>query len=224
MAAVPPSGAGVPPLSVFFNNIKKFPGYYINATKVHDIFFADNNNGLCSAATGIYNTTDGGNSLNNITALPDIGTHTSALFMSTSTNACVVYGNKVYHTNGSLSNWKMDTIVTTNTSLGLRSVFATSASVVYVSSYSGYLYKSTDGGITFTLLKKFDNVWNSSTWSDMHFINANTGFISVGSRIYKTTDAGNSWSQIVALGIPILLEFILSMPHMLGLVVKMVLF
>lgn len=182
-------------------------GYHVNATQVHDIFFADNNNGLCATSAGIFNTSDGGGSWNNITAMPaDIGTSVSTLFMLNNSNAWAVYRNRVFHTSGSLSSWVRDTIVTTNSTLGLSTVSATSASVVYTSSYTGYLYKSTDGGSSFTLLKKFDDVWNNSAISDLHFVDANTGFISMGSRIYKTIDAGNTWSQIVGLGTSDIIE------------------
>lgn len=164
-----------------------------------DIFLADNNTGLCSSDKGIFKTTDGGNSWNNIYPLPNFIASYSTIFMFDPTNAWVCYSNKVFHANGSLASFKLDSVPAVIPNIGLISVFATSASTVYVSSNSGYVFKSVDAGNTFSVLKKLDGGYRS-IGSDLHFVDANTGYMSLGSRIFKTTDAGNTWTMVVALG------------------------
>ena len=174
-------------------------GYNLGGAKISDIFFSDNNAGLCSTDIGLFSTTNGGNSWNNIIPLTGLANNSSSgLFMFDNTTAWVIYNNKVLHANGNFSTWHLDSVATT-INLTFSSVYATSATVVYISSVTGFLYKSTDGGTTFNLLKKLDNVWNSQYISDIHFVNATTGYMSLGSRIYKTIDSGNTWSVIVAL-------------------------
>ena len=89
----------------------------------------------------------------------------------------------------------MDSIPGTDIYLGLLGLYAVSASTLFVSSYNGTLYKSTDGGNNFSRLRTFDS--NGS--HDLHFVDQNTGYFACGSRIYKTTDGGNSWTTLIAL-------------------------
>ncbi|MEQ1552727.1 MAG: hypothetical protein ABL929_01045 [Ferruginibacter sp.] len=173
--------------------------YPFGGIGVSDVFFGDNNTGLSSTSTaGLFLTTNGGNSWNNISALPEINSNLfSTIFMLGNSNAWVCYGNKIYHSNGNLSSFKLDSVPNVISNIGLISIFATSTSVVYTCSYSGYLFKSVDGGNTFTFLTKL-GVTNG--FSDIHFIDSNTGYISVGNRVYKTNNAGNTWNVIIALG------------------------
>jgi photosystem II stability/assembly factor-like uncharacterized protein len=175
--------------------------YNISNARLSDIFFGDNNVGLCSSNVGLYKTIDAGNSWSNISVLPisNVNNVYSPIFMIGNSNAWVCYGNKVFHANGSLSTFKLDSVPTNLPDLALYGVFATSASVVYVSSYSGYLFKSIDGGNTFSFLVKL-GTGQTNSGSDLHFINATVGYCSVGNRIYKTVDAGGTWSVVVALG------------------------
>ena len=176
-------------------------GYRIPLATLYDIFFSDNNNGLCTSSTGMYNTTNGGNSWNLLTSLPNLTTNDQpSLFMYDNANAWVCYSNKIYHANGNLATWKLDSVPSPVSNIGLIGLYATSSTVVYCSSYTGYLFKSTDGGNHFSFLRKMDAVNNGTSFSDLHFIDANLGYMSVGSRIYKTTDAGNNWTVVVALG------------------------
>lgn len=164
---------------------------------IKDVFFSNNSTGLVSSAYGLFLTTNAGNSWSAVFNNSEYKEPT--IFMFDNTHAWAVYGNRIVHANVNLNTWQTDTLIPQTTNMSLITVWATSPNTVFTSSYSGYLYKSTNGGSSFSFLQKL-NPGNFSSFSDLCFIDSNTGFISVGSRIYKTTDAGNSWQMILALG------------------------
>ncbi len=58
-----------------------------------------------------------------------------------------------------------------------------------------------NGGSNFSQLIQLPKGTNGSgSYLDLHFVDANTGYACYTSRIYKTTDAGNSWQPVVSLG------------------------
>lgn len=67
--------------------------------------------------------------------------------------------------------------------------------------YNPIVAKSTDGGITW---EKLDFYISQTEWNfnDVYFIDNNTGFIAAGKNykgmIYKTTDGGENWSEILS--------------------------
>jgi photosystem II stability/assembly factor-like uncharacterized protein len=173
-----------------------------------DISFGDNNNGICSTEAGILNTTNGGATWNTISPLINYANSGSlSTFMYNNNTVWVVYDKKVLHANGNLASWKIDSVNTSaqSATISFVGVYATSASIVYLSSYSGYIYKSTDGGNTFTFLTKL-NTSSSYLFSDIEFVDANTGYISVGNRIFKTTDAGATWTMVVSIANTLIIE------------------
>ena len=181
------------------DNGLSFNRYFSNADSLYDIFFADNNLGLCTSKLGLLKTMDGGTSWNNISPLPEYNAGAySSLFMYGNTNAWICYNNKVFHANGDLSVFRIDSVPSVSPNLYLTSVFAISPTVVYAASYSGYIFKSVDGGNTFSYLNKLEDNY-SAAGTDIQFLDANTGYASVGTRIYKTTDAGATWNVVVAL-------------------------
>ena len=168
---------------------------------LNDVFFSNNLTGIISSRSQIFVTTDGSINwnLSGTFPYPDNG-YTSA-FMYDNTHAWVVYENRIVHATGNLNTaiWQTDTVISQAPNMALITVWATSPTTVFTCSYSGFLYKSTNGGASFTFLQKL-NFGAVSSFSDLHFIDSNTGYISVGSRLYKTTDAGNTWQMILALG------------------------
>jgi photosystem II stability/assembly factor-like uncharacterized protein len=64
-----------------------------------------------------------------------------------------------------------------------------------ISSTPGYISRTTDGGITWSYVQ-YSNT--GGTIRKMHFINSNTGFMTgnANARLYKTTDAGLTWTNI----------------------------
>lgn len=163
------------------------------ADSLGDIFFSDNNNGLLSSATGLYKTNDAGVSWEQI---PSVSSRPyGSIFMYNSQTAWLCYRNKIWHCNGDINNWQMDSIPSTDIYLGLLGLYAVSPSTVFVASATGNLYKSVDGGDNFSLLRTFEN----SGSNDLHFVDQNTGYFANGNRLYKTTDGGNSWSILIGL-------------------------
>ena len=70
------------------------------------------------------------------------------------------------------------------------------------SSKGGQVYKSTNGGLNFALIKTL----TGGGYLDLHFINNEIGYACFGHRIYKTNDGGVTWQVVVALGSTELVE------------------
>jgi len=66
---------------------------------------------------------------------------------------------------------------------------------MYVGNFQGQLYRSSDIGNTFSIIKNFP----ATGFMDLHFLTAKKGYLSVGPYIYKTID-GVNWQRVVALG------------------------
>ena len=70
-------------------------------------------------------------------------------------------------------------------------IFFTNDNVGYLSANVGYdhFYKTTNGGVNWNIITGFNNIGIQ----EIIFLNSNTGFLRTAN-IYKTTDAGTSWS------------------------------
>ena len=163
-----------------------------------DVFFIDNSNGLCITQDGLYATTDAGLTWPKITTtgLPSIGSGYASISFINNTKGWVVLQGGIYRSVGSFSNWQQATV---NGGAGggyYASVYTTSATNVYVANFAGEIFKSTDGGTTFTFLKNL----NAGGFTDIHFLTDLTGYASSGRSVFKTTDGGVNWSKVVSLG------------------------
>lgn len=167
------------------------------AATTYDVFFTGNTNGYCVAQDGLYNTTDAGVTWVKLatTGLP-VTTNYSTLSFVNNTTGWVLLAGGIYKTNGSNLNWQQALVNGNTQTTGFGSVYATSASNVYVSNYGGQIFKSTDGGVNFSLIKQL----NESGYADLHFLTDLIGYVSVGRHIYKTTDGGLNWAKVVTLG------------------------
>jgi photosystem II stability/assembly factor-like uncharacterized protein len=73
--------------------------------------------------------------------------------------------------------------------------YFTSDNIGYICGAGGVIYKTTDGGTSFTLL----NSGTTQSLYDVFFTDANTGYvIGDGNTILKTTDAGATWNPLPA--------------------------
>ncbi|MEO6541573.1 MAG: YCF48-related protein [Ferruginibacter sp.] len=161
-----------------------------------DIFFIDNANGFCIAYDGLYNTIDAGVTWSKITTtgLPAISSYASLSFIN-NTTGWVVNQSGIYRSVGSLTNWQQAT-VTGGTGSYFVSVYATSATNVYAANSYGEIFRSTDGGTSFTFIKNL----GAGGFSDLHFLTDLQGYAGCGRSVFKTTDGGANWSKVVSLG------------------------
>lgn len=170
-----------------------------------DVFFTDNNTGYFVTTGGLYNTADAGASWIKITTTGIAFTpgYSSACFANVNTG-WIVNPTGIYKTNGTVLNWSKATFTGTLPTGQFNSVFATANNTVYAGNFAGELYKSVDGGASFSQIKIFPG--NSGNFCDIHFTDNNTGYVCAGNRIYKTTDAGITWTVVAALGEAALIE------------------
>jgi photosystem II stability/assembly factor-like uncharacterized protein len=182
------------------------PKGILGAISGMDVFFTDNNNGFFLTTNGLFATTDGGTNWSKINTAAGIGFtigYASAYFLNNNTGWIVnPYG--IFKTNGTVSSWSQATFTGTQPTGEFNVVYTTPNNTVYATTFTGELYRSVDGGVSFSQIKIFPSVIHEHC--DIHFIDNNTGYICAGKRIYKTTDAGANWTVVVALGEANLIE------------------
>lgn len=163
-----------------------------------DIFFADNNNGFITNINSVMYTTNAGISWNKILVAGSSASYRS-LFYRNANLGWLIDGHYITRQNGPVQNWQTTwQFITVGdvSQIGniLVAIYAPSDNIVYTLSNLGDLYKSTNAGATFTLIKNF------GSGSDVHFISDNVGYVCGGRRLYKTIDGGLTWSVEIALG------------------------
>jgi photosystem II stability/assembly factor-like uncharacterized protein len=144
----------------------------------------------CAYGTGnIQKTTDGGATWINQNISSPYGI-TSLCFLNEN-DGFILANLYVYKTTNGGNSWELvNTIIPVNI---LYSMWFTDINTGYISGYDnsspdGILYKTTDGGVTWT--------WAFIEWEPLlcvTFTNATTGYMGSRGRIYKTTDAGQTW-------------------------------
>jgi photosystem II stability/assembly factor-like uncharacterized protein len=92
-------------------------------------------------------------------------------------------------------NWRPSSLI--NASVDFYGVHFTNDQVGYASGTGGSIYKTIDGGLTWTQLDSDA----TETLFDIYFVDANIGFVAGGNgTIRKTTDAGVNWETQSAAG------------------------
>jgi len=172
----------------------------ISTGQYSDIWFTGDDTGYVSTSNGLLRTVDAGNTWLpvNTTGL-DTASYYSSLFFFNDNTGWVCDSSYVYKTNGSINSWSKSVIHKNSAFRYVNSIFATSPNNIYLSVSNGEIYKSTDGGSNFYLRSLAFETLNPQ-YSDLHFVDDNTGYIAYGRRIYKTTDGGAHWQMVVALG------------------------
>ena len=174
----------------------------------YDISFIDNNNGFVISTNTLQQTADGG------LTWPQVSPHTGLTINQNTYNTClflnattgwVGMGNDIYRSSGNINNWTKSIFngqAPTDSTLNLSAV---SASVVYAACSAGTIYKSTDGGTSFSPIANLPKGPNGNSgygtggFPGLEFIDANTGYACFSNKIFKTTDGGNTWIQVVSL-------------------------
>lgn len=170
-----------------------------------DVFFVDDKNGFYMTFSGLYTTIDGGGTWTKLNT-PDIefGQEYSSFFFPSTNYGLILKNKMIYRPAGSLTKWKQVDFSHPDGTWNFQSIFITKDNAVYITTNTGELYKSTDGALSFSLVKAFPV--DGGYFCDVHFVDNNTGYVSIGNKIFKTTDAGTTWNTVVALGEAVLTE------------------
>ncbi|MES2847789.1 MAG: hypothetical protein V4685_01940 [Bacteroidota bacterium] len=173
------------------------PGY----NNIFDLSFINNNTGYVVMDGSLLSTTDGGHTwaqAGTITSPSTSGYSYGFPFFLNETTGWVAIGSKIYRTNGSVNNWIQSSFLDSLPGGEIMQPFASSRQTVYLLTCRSktQLFKSTNGGTSFSLIKNFD----ASSYSTVHFVDDNNGYVANGKKIYATHDGGATWLTEVALG------------------------
>ena len=168
-----------------------------------DVFFVDDNNGYYLNESGLFNSTDGGaNWVKLSTTGVNFPSLHPTLFFTDKNTGWITGKDTIFKTNGSALNWTGTRITPKINSNGtlFNSVCATPDNTVYTLGGNAELYKSTNGGTSFSSIQSFQPT--SGWYGDTYFVDNNTGYVLGGNKIYKTTNAGNTWTVVVSIADP----------------------
>jgi len=165
-----------------------------------DVFFINDYVGWAAGgpSTEIYKTTNGGS---NWTLQYTSGKYLRCIEFATPTlGFCGSLDSSFYKTTDGGNTWTDIANTITPKPPGICGLSAPTSNVIYgcgIWSFPAYLIKSIDGGNTWTTI---DLSSLANALVDVHFINADTGFVSgmanpatQGGIILYTTDGGNTW-------------------------------
>lgn len=156
------------------------------------------------ANAGLFKTTDGGNTWNDISLNLSNGSGGGIWFTSADTGFYAI-GNfsnssKILKTSNGGISW--DTVFADTTSYWISYFYFADANTGYATGNNGYVYKTTDGGNNWSGISMGGSYWMSG----VYFFDSNTGFVSGGggtaSPLWKTTDGGVSWQNLLNLPTP----------------------
>ena len=102
------------------------------------------------------------------------------------------YKDTIYSSFDSGQNW---TAAPTGlpASSSMTDIYFISSLIGYSINYSGYLLKTTDGGLSW-------NIHHNMSWGagrEVYFINEQVGFLGMSAVVYMTTDGGLTWDSVV---------------------------
>jgi len=171
-----------------------------------DVYFTNSNNGIMVGG-GIIQTVDGGGNWNLVVDnISMMGWMYDVMFADanngyavgqTYDNSYTSYWGVIYKTTNGGGSWTNSTITyeTQNQNTELRAVHSTGAGIIYAGGLntmgSNSLFKSTDDGNTWSALNFFNDV------NSLCFTSTDTGYAATNLGIFKTTDAGLTWNNIL---------------------------
>src|SRR5690554_1181333 len=179
--------------SILFQN-----GYYAN-TSMYGIYFQDNNTGYATGERGrIIKTTDGG-----ATWTPNSITYNNFKQLQFVNNnvGYALSDNYFYKTSDAGNTWVLVGSLSLGTSVSSSAFTFVNENLGYATTggpYGGKVFKTIDGGVTWSALNNDYNIINEGITS-IFFLDQNMGFISGGynqTKVMKTTDGGTTWTQV----------------------------
>ena len=169
-----------------------------------DIYFTGKDTGYIPTGNSLLHTTDGGQTWTNVNPITGLNltvTRQPIPYFINETTGWISDGATVFKTNGSIHSWTQCIFDIPPSGAHFITLFANSSNIVYAGLYSGtgaVIYKSINGGSNFSLLTEFSS--SSGGFADIHFSDDNNGYLSIGNKIYATTNGGISWTNVVTLG------------------------
>jgi photosystem II stability/assembly factor-like uncharacterized protein len=165
-----------------------------------DIFAVDDNNIFTYGLNGVYNSNNGGLTWTRMNSSPGSSGSCdpySTLFFRDLNTGWVASGRIVYRKINNGAGWSSFQLPDITSGCNyISSIYAPSNDIVFLGNTNGILYKSNNGGQSFSIVKDFGKKW----FMDVHFIDENIGYVCLGTKIFRTTDGGGSWSTVVAMG------------------------
>ncbi len=152
---------------------------------VNSVFFEDSLNGFAyPAPSGLYRTTDGGESWN-IDTIANLNSNISKIIsFGNNTVIGVGTGGTIVQSSDGGNNWEVKNIGTTD---NLISICSTIDGKIFISSDSKNIYRSTDNGNSWNIYS-LDTMYNYP--SSISFSNSLVGYGLSNETSIKTTDGG----------------------------------
>ncbi|GAB4093331.1 hypothetical protein GCM10028786_22580 [Flaviaesturariibacter terrae] len=161
---------------------------------IYGIYFADTLTGYCGGQTGVFRTTNGGQSWTSIFAMPG-GSRLNHIKgwgdRVTFTLDGIATGSNLYSTrNGSAVHTSSYAPLPNQLGLFFSDIAFVSADTALIAS-DYHIWRSTDGGVTASLLY---NAGTRSTTELLSFVNSRTGWCMRFGYLYRTDDGGQTWA------------------------------
>jgi len=151
---------------------------------------------LLATNCGLFKSTDYGTNWSETTSFLNKSVRSVTFSQS---NPAIIYvlvdGHDIYKSIDSGDNW---TLIKSDSSYILKRlrVDQTNPALIFVSSGDNGMYKSTDSGATLTVIKTGMSVSFSARKFYQNRENPQLAYMYASSKLYETTDAGYTWSQL----------------------------
>lgn len=176
-----------------------FQSGYVYNTSMYGIHFQDSNIGYVTGARGrIIKTIDGGNTWTQHS--PTYNDFRQLQFIDSNIGYTQT-GSSFFKTTDNGDNWNLIGSLSLGTSVSAGDFTFINENTGYAtttSTYGGHVFKTTDGGVTWTALNNGYDIIDEGITS-IFFLDTNNGFISGGfnqRKVMKTINGGSTWTQV----------------------------